>query len=291
VTGGATVRVPATSANLGAGFDCLGLALQLTIDVTLRLAPPSGHEHSLAPMIVAAARSAYRTARRPEPPDLSATVEGDLPVARGLGASAAARAGGAVAANALMGNPLSDEELLTLGGSLEGHADNMAPALRGGLQVVARDADHWVCLGVPLSPGLKVVLFVPDLEMPTQESRRLLPQRVSREDAIHNASRAALMVAAIGQGRWDLLAAATDDRLHQAARSKLFPALFDIFDAAKAVGAHAAYLSGGGSTVAAFATEQEERIAQGMLACAAERGYSGRVLVTGPSEVGAQVIG
>ena len=289
---GVTVRVPATSANLGSGYDCLGLALALTADVTVSLESIEGAPaHPLAPMVAAAVRAAYRAAGRPEPVELGVSWQGALPVARGLGASAAARAAGLVAGNALMDTPLSDDELLALGAELEGHADNMAPALFGGLQVVVReDEGGWLRLAVPLPAELKLVLFVPDFEMPTRESRRRLPKRLPREDAVFNVGRAALLVAALAQGRWELLDVATQDRLHQPARAKLFPALYDIIDAAKEGGAHAGYLSGGGSTVAALATEGEERIARLMQQAGIARGYSGRTLITEPSGEGARIV-
>lgn len=294
-----TVRVPATSANLGPGFDCLGLALRLTANVTVSLEPAEPPPaHPLSSMVVAAARAAYRAAGRPEPPELwvawhgeaSAGSAGPLPVARGLGASAAARAAGLLAANALMGEPLPTEELLALGAELEGHADNMAPALFGGLQVVVHDGDSWRHLAVPLPPGLKVVLLIPNFEMPTRESRQRLPRRLSREDAVFNVGRAALLVAALAQGRWELLDAASQDRLHQPARARLFPGLYDLFAAAKEGGAHAAYLSGGGSTVAALATEHTERIARAMQQAAVARGYSVRTIITAPSAEGAKIV-
>lgn len=287
-----TVRVPATSANLGSGYDCLGLALALTADVTVSLEPiGSAPAHPLAPMVAAAVRAAYRAAGRPEPAELGVSWQGALPVARGLGASAAARAAGLVAGNALMDAPLSDDELLALGAELEGHADNIAPALFGGLQVVVcEDEGGWLRLAVPLPADLKLVLFVPDFEMPTRESRRRLPKRLPREDAVYNVGRAALLVAALSQGRWELLDVATQDRLHQPARAKLFPALYDIIDAAKEGGAHAAYLSGGGSTVAALATVGEERIARLMQQAGIARGYSGRTLITELSGEGARIV-
>jgi homoserine kinase len=283
-----TVRVPATSANLGSGFDSLGLALAISADVTISLRPlEAAKEH---PMIVAAFRAAYEAARRAPLDEVSVAVASGFPVARGLGASAAFRAAGLVAANAMMGEPLSSDDLLTIGSALEGHADNMAPALFGGLQVVVHDGDTWQRLAVPIADGLKIVLLVPDFEMPTNQSRRKLPQHLSREDAVFNVGRAALLVAALAQGRWDLLDAATQDRLHQPARAEIFPALFDCFAAAKDGGAHGAYLSGGGSSVAAFATKDEERIARLMQQAAVARGYSARTIITEPSAQGAHVI-
>lgn len=291
----ATVRVPATSANVGSGFDALGLALALSANVSVSLEPHEEHGHSLAPMVAAAARAAYREAGQPEPAELRVVWEDTdperpIPIARGLGASAAARAAGIVAANALMGKPLTDDQLLTVGAELEGHADNIAPALFGGMQITVRDEDTWLRLHVPLASGLKIVLYIPDLEMPTRESRARLPQRLSREDAVFNIGRAALLVAALGQGKWDMLDAATQDRLHQSARAELFPALDDIIDAAKDAGAHGAYLSGGGSAIAAFTTEDEERVARLMQQAAVARGFSGRSLITEPSTAGAELL-
>ena len=282
------VRVPATSANLGSGFDCLGLALSITAGVTISLRPlEAGGAH---PMIVGAVRAAYEAASHAPPSELSVSISGDLPVARGLGASAAFRAAGLIAANELMGGPLSSDQLLAIGASLEGHADNIAPALLGGFQIVVREGETWHRLAVPLPDGLKVVLLVPDFEMPTAQSRRKLPQHIAREDAVFNVGRAALLVAALSQGRWELLDVATQDKLHQPARAEIFPALYDIFAAAKDAGAHAAYLSGGGSTVAALATQDEERIARLMQQAAIARGYSARTIITSPSADGAKVV-
>src|SRR3989304_5370584 len=159
---GISVRVPATSANLGPGFDCLGLALDIWATVTLS---------------------------RDIPEDDQPLGRMALHAARALGASAVARAGGVLAANALAGNPFDREYLLFLAAELEGHADNAAPALFGGLQVVVRERQKLVRLGVPLPPGLKAVLLVPELRMPTQKSRKLPPQSLSRADAVQNASR------------------------------------------------------------------------------------------------------
>jgi homoserine kinase len=240
-------------------------------------------------LVLVAARSFYRLAKQPVP-ELSAVGASAIPIGRGLGASAAARAAGIVAANALMGSPLTGAQMLTLGAGLEGHADNMAPALFGGLRVVVRDGDGFTHIAAPVHDGLRIVLFVPDFEMPTGESRKLLPAQLSREDAIHNIGRAAMFVSALGQGQWDVLDLATQDRIHQPARAKIFPAMHDIFAAAKDAGAHAAYLSGGGSTIAALATSSEERIARAMMQQAVARGYSGRTIITAPTPTGAMLI-
>jgi homoserine kinase len=244
----------------------------------------------MANMAVVAARRLFENAGREPEGVLSASCEGNLPLARGLGASAVARVGGVVAANALCGEPLDREQLLALAAELEGHADNAAPALFGGFQVSVSDGGRLLHTAAPLPTGLSAVLFVPELRMPTRESRKLLPANLSRADAVHNTSRAALLVAAMARGRFDLLDAATQDRMHQPARSQLFPAMYAIFDAAKAAGAHCAYLSGGGSTICALATANQQGIADAMLETARARETPGRTIITQPTEKGAEML-
>jgi homoserine kinase len=289
----ATVRVPATSANLGPGFDCLGMALDLWAEVTVEACPepPPSAADPLSAMIEEAAHALYEAAGAQPPAGLStAWAGGEVPVARGLGASAAARVGGLMAANALLGSPLSAEELLPLAARLEDHADNAAPALFGGLQVVVTDRGRLVHLAATIPDGLKAVLLVPEMAMPTDESRRLLPKELSREDAIHNIGRAALLVAALSEGRLDLLDVATQDRLHQPVRAQLFPAMEDVFRAAREAGALCAYLSGGGSTILALTREDDNKIAQAMREAAQARGFEAKSLVTVPSTKGAHLV-
>ena len=284
-----SVRVPATSANLGPGFDCLGMALDIWATVTLSR-DAGQDDHPLAGMTLNAARALFAAADLEPPHAYAATYQGSIPIARGLGASAVARVGGVLAANALAGQPLDREQLLLLATELEGHADNVAPALFGGLQVVARDRQRLTHVAVPLPAGLKAVLLIPELRMPTQKSRKLLPQSLSRADAVRNASRTALLVAALSQGRFDLLDEATKDRLHQPARAKLFPAMFSIFEAARAAGAHCAYLSGGGSAICALCTDNEQGIADAMLEAARSREVAAESLITAPTERGAELL-
>ncbi len=285
------VRVPATSANLGPGFDCLGLALdlwgQLTFTISPEVPPP---EDPLCRMAAEAFQRLFRHLGCQSPGLLEVEYDGAVPVARGLGASAVARAGALLAANALLDEPLDREALLALGTDLEGHADNMAPALFGGLQVVARDGATVHHVAVPLPPDLKAVLFIPDFPMPTRKSRQLLPHSLSRSDAVYNVSRAAILVAALAAGRLELLDAATQDRLHQPARARLFPAMYALFEAARSAGALCAYLSGAGSAVCALATDRPEAIGQAMAGAARERGVAGQSVVTAPTQLGAQAV-
>jgi homoserine kinase len=287
-----TVRVPATSANLGSGFDCLGLALDLTADVTVTLSdtPVLAPTDPMLRMVVGAVHAVYVHTGQPRPAGLSARYEGDIPIARGLGVSAVLRAAGVLAGNELLGRPLDEARLLALGSELEGHPDNVTPALFGGLRVSLWDGDRVLHVGVPVPAGLTAVLLVPDLDMPTGESRRLLPQELGRQDCIFNVGRAALLVAAMAAGRLDALGPAVEDRLHQPARAKLFPAMFDVFAAARGAGAHAAYLSGGGSSICALCSGQEEAVAAAMLEAASRSGVTGRTMITRPREQGAAIV-
>lgn len=285
-----SVRVPATSANLGPGFDCLGLALDIWATITVSTDGHPYEDDAMEHMAVTAARRVFAMANVTPPDGLSARYQGEIPIARGLGASAVARVGGLVAANEMADGALDQEELLWLGSELEGHADNAAPALLGGFQVSVMLEGSVLHASVPLPAGLSAILFIPELRMPTKESRKLLPASLSRADVVHNSSRAALVVAAMAAGRLNLLDAATDDRLHQPARSKLFPAMYAIFDAARAAGAHCAYLSGGGSTLCALATDNLQGIADAMVEAARSRDVEGETRLTRPTEAGAEVL-
>lgn len=287
-----TVRVPATSANLGPGFDTLGIALDLYGEVGVSWSDqparfPAGRGEQIA---LGAAQAVYQHAGRPRPSGLRVTVGGGIPVGRGLGASAVLRVGAVLGANALLGEPFDADALLKMATELEGHADNAAPALLGGFQVVVWTGGEVVHVPVPLPDALRCVLWVPELDMPTGESRKLLPRSLERRDAVHNIGRAALLVAALATGRLDALALATQDVLHQPARSALFPAMFEIFAAAQEAGALAAYLSGGGSSIMALCTGNEQAIGQAMAQRSRGRGVDGRVIVTTPTARGAHLV-
>jgi homoserine kinase len=291
-----TIRAPATSANLGPGFDCLGLALDIWATVTVETVRGSATRESGPTRLVRQGiAAAFESVG--ELPEVRVEWDSGVPIARGLGASAALRAAGLLVGNALLNGLHHAETLLALGTRLEGFPDNMSPCLLGGFQVNVRrsiegrsDQPSIIHLAAPLPEALRVVVFVPDFEMPTQESRRRLPKQLSREDAVFNVGRAALLVAALAAGRYDLLDEATQDRIHQPARSEIFKGLVPIMTAAKEAGAAASYLSGGGSAVAAFAQENEERIARLMTQAAVAHGFSGRSIITRPTSEGAHVV-
>ena len=287
-----TVRVPATSANIGSGFDCLGLALDLFASITVTFSeaeqPPADDVGEK--MAIAAARAAYARIGRPGPAGLTARYTVAIPLGRGLGASAVARVAGVLAVNEREGHPLDEAACLALAAELEGHVDNACPALFGGVQACVETATGFARVPCRYPGELQVALLIPDHEMPTKEARRLLPDGYSREDAIYTSSRLGLLVAALAAGRVDALDEATQDRFHQRQRSALFPPLYDVFAAAKGAGAHAAWLSGAGSSVAAFTPEHASRgVARAMLETLERAGMSGRTLVTRIAAGGAGV--
>ncbi|MYE07017.1 MAG: homoserine kinase [Chloroflexi bacterium] len=289
-----TVRVPATSANLGTGFDAAGVALQRYATITVSVG--SGNEGERSPMsrhVRKAVREVYRELdrERPDSEEIEVSVEAEFPLGRGLGASAACRGAGLVAANTLLGSPLSEHRILEIGSDLEGHADNMAPALFGGCQIVAMSGEQVTRVALPVSDGLRFVGFTPSFNMSTKKGRALLPKQLSRKDAVHNSCRSALLVAALTTGSWDALKTATDDRLHQIPRSKLFPTMFELFEAAESAGAFAAYLSGGGSTLMALANEDcAEDVSAAWVSAAAAREIVGQAFITGIDAGGAQIL-
>lgn len=284
------VRVPATSANLGPGFDCLGLALDLWGTLTITVAEAPSSQDGMGRLAAEAAGRLFASRGRSLPP-LHVTYDGGVPVARGLGASAVARAGGLLAASALLGEAPDPHALLPLAAELEGHADNAAPALLGGFQIaVRRDDGSYLCMGFPPPPGLRAVLFVPRQELPTAEARRVLPDQVPRADAVYNVGRAALLAAALASGRLEHLREATRDRLHQPYRASLFPALMPLMEAAQEAGALGAYLSGAGPTVCALARGGEQRIAAAMREAARRLGVEGEAIVTEPTARGAHLV-
>ena len=288
----ATVRVPATSANLGPGFDSLGFALDWTADIRItiddrELERPRGPIDAMA---ATAARTLFQQAGVTLPVGLQVEYDGDIPVGRGLGVSAFARIAGLVAANELLDSDYSDDTLLAVAAKLEGHADNAAPALFGGLQITVSDEDELARIGIQPADDLQVALLVPNFSMPTEESRKALPERLTRNQAVHNIGRSAMLIAALQQRRYDLLRVATEDVLHQPARGQIFKPMYQIFQAARDAGALAVYLSGGGPTVAALATDGLEGVAGAMREAAATHGIEGQTRICAIRATGAELI-
>lgn len=294
----AEVRVPATTANLGPGFDCLGMALDIWNTVRLETGGSgvtvSGEgEGSLSlsrdNLVFQAAARLFRAIGEPAP-QLKLTCQNAIPLGRGLGSSSAAAVGGLVAANALCENPLLPNEVLALAVEMEGHPDNVTPALLGGCQIVVQDGEDLVTSPVALAHDLWAVLYIPSQQMPTQQARGLLGPTVSRSDAVFNMGRAALLVNALSTGNLSLLRTATQDRLHQPARGVLFPAMARIIRAALDAGAAGAFLSGAGSTILALTVDREMTVGYEMADMADKAGVPGDLKVTKVSALGAHVV-
>jgi homoserine kinase len=303
-----TVEVPATTANLGAGYDCLGMALDLTNRVVLEVRGWSRGGHTLSVegegagelaadgdnRFIRGVEAAIRAARGHVPDGVAWQIQmtNRIPLARGLGSSAAATVGGLLAANALLGDVLSSSELLRLATEIEGHPDNAAPALLGGFVAAAAFGDEVDAIRFDVPDGLRAVLLIPDLRLATSEMRRVLPASVPRADAIANLGRVAIGVAGIATGRHDVLARLTEDRLHEPYRAAVYPQLPRFIADARAAGAIGACLSGAGSAVIAFTDSAAgaERIGAALLAAAADADLPGRVEVVAPRNAGARVI-
>lgn len=279
------VHVPATSANLGAGFDVLGLALDLHNVFTVTPAHTTsvsleGYADDVpldeTNLFCRAFRHLYNSAGREAPP-VHAHIQLLVPPGKGLGSSATAVVGGLVAANALMGVPFQPAELLPHAIKLEhgGHADNVAPALLGGMVVNTAAGESMISLQVPFPETLSAVVFTPDFSMDTMHGRALMPETYSKADVIFNTGRVALFLAAMQQGRYELLRTAMQDRIHQPYRLQLFPQLPVLIEAALDKGAHGACLSGGGSSVLALVTSGGWAVAEAMQQAGEASGVKG----------------
>lgn len=264
---GVKVRVPATSANLGPGFDCLGLALTLYNrleaheDVGLRI-EVEGEGAELIPrdasnLAYQAMKRAYEAAGR-ECPGFFIRQINAIPFSKGLGSSAAAVVGGLAAANALMGNPLEKQTLLKIALSLEGHPDNAAPCLFGGLTAAAVDGGEVQYARTVPDGRFCFAALIPDFELPTKKARQALPDMYSKHDSVYNVGRAVLMYAALEQGRGDLLKTACQDKLHQPYRKAMIPGWEDVNACAADMGALATFLSGAGPAVMAVFDRADE---------------------------------
>ena len=261
------IEVPASSANLGAGYDCLGLALELTNHVRVEACEGDGSVElvvngegagdlpaSRENRFVAGLEAALEAALGPRPASIGwrITMDNAIPLSRGLGSSAAATVGGVVAGNALAGAHLGEAELLHLATTIESHPDNAAAVLLGGFVVSAHLGDRVEAVRFDAPAGLRAVLFIPERRLSTEDMRRVLPAEVPHRDAVENMSRVAIGVAGIAAGRLELLADLTVDRIHEPYRSVAYPELPRLTGAARAAGALGAFLSGAGSTVLAF---------------------------------------
>jgi homoserine kinase len=299
-----TVRIPASTSNLGPGFDCLGVALRIYNDVTVARRASRQHLH---PRIVSdAADRFFKQSRRRAFP-FSYSVTEDIPRSRGLGSSATIRLGVLLALNRLSGNPLDRFTIFRLCTELEGHPDNAAPATFGGFTIVqgratvsgsrgrlaaaSSSAGKWdACPTLQrfaVSPQLHFVLFIPDLEIRTSRARNVLPPKISHFAAVENCANACALTAALVSHDYQKLHGAFADHLHQQFRAKLIPFLPCVIAAAEKAGALGAFLSGSGSTIAAVTLNSSKKIAAAMAHAAK---IPGRTIIRHSDNRGAYVL-
>ena len=300
------VKAPATTANMGPGYDCLGMALDVwniievevldsgepVVEVTGEGAGELGTGRDN--LVYRSMEFLFQDAGQ-EMPLVRIRCDNAIPLARGMGSSAAAIAGGLVAANAICSQDYTPNDLLEMAATIEGHPDNVAAAVLGGMQLVISDKTeegsrlYTVPINVP--PELHAVVFVPQVRIATEDARAVLPEKVTVADAVHNIGRVGLLVASMATNHPEYLAIATQDLLHQPYRQPLFPAMKVIFKAALDAGALGVFLSGSGSTVLALTQGREMTVAYEMAEAARQASVEGNVSVTQPTVSGAHLIG
>jgi homoserine kinase len=293
-----SVRVPASTSNLGPGFDCLGVALRIYNTLTLTPGAPRERIH---PRIVSEAADRFFKQTHRRALSFSCSMAEQISRSRGLGGSATIRLAVLVALNRLSGNPLDRLTIFRLCAELEGHPDNAAPALFGGFTVTRSDGFPAVMfrrlpkpslLGstvqrFTVSPRLYFVLFVPDLEIQTSRARNILPSKILHGAAVQNCGNACALTAAFVSQDYQKLRSAFADHLHQPFRAKLIPFLPRTVAAAEKAGALGAFLSGSGSTIAAVTLQSPKKIAAAMTHAAKTRGCT---IITRADNHGAKVL-
>ncbi len=291
-----TVRVPASTSNLGPGFDCLGVALRIYNTVTMARSASRQHFY---PHIVSEAADRFFNQTHRRTFSFSCSIAEQIQRSRGLGSSATVRLGILLALNRLSGNPLDRLKIFELCADLEGHSDNAAPATFGGFTVVgsARCADTRKLSGqrgVPtiqrfaVSPRLYFVLLVPDLEIQTSRARNVLPSKISHAEAVENCANACAITAAFVSQEYKKLRGVFADHLHQPFRTKLVPFLPAVVAAAEKAGALGAFLSGSGSTIAAMTLRSANEVGQAMLRTTGT--IPARIIITHADNHGARFI-
>lgn len=252
------VRVPATTANLGPGFDSMGIALRLYNTTTV----VRGRGDDVGEMARAASELFFRTTGG-RAFDFHWSVDGDVPRSRGLGSSVTVRLGVLHGLNVLAGKPLGRQEIFALCAELEGHPDNAAPGAFGGFCIAPRNGS---LQRYPVGEELAFVLLIPDMELETSQARAVLPSKIALSDAALSVGNAAAIAGAFATGDYRKLAGCFEDRLHQPHRAKLLPYLDGVIAAGCAAGALGGWLSGAGSTVACAALRRSDRVANAMIA-------------------------
>ena len=296
----AIARIPASTTNLGPGFDVLGLALQLYSTVTLEITGentevvvngvdsekiPSTTEHSG----FKAVETIFQKSGIPQPKGMKLHIENGIPAIRGLGGSGTAILGGLLTANELCNGPFSLSDILNIASEIEGHPDNVAASLYGGMVISVQDDNRIHTIKLDCDPALHLVLAIPEFTLSTQEARDILPDTVKFSDAIYNISRCSLLVASIATGKLDMLSLSMKDMLHQPYRSNLIPGFDEVVEAASDAGAISITLSGAGPTIAAFCLKNMEIVGKRMKAAFMKHNIPCEIKVIQADQEGAHV--
>ncbi|MEM9399556.1 MAG: homoserine kinase [Verrucomicrobiota bacterium] len=250
-----TVRVPGTTANLGPGFDCLGVALKLYNTVTICASQSSPRQPFLREIIERFYAEASLRRR-----SFSVKIQGDVPSSRGLGSSVTVRMGLLMALNEFYQHPLTPTKILDITSELEGHPDNAVPAFHGGF-CACIDCDH---IRVEVPASVKFIAIIPSHKVKTEEARSVIPNRVKHKDAVTNLRNSSMITGAFCSGQYEKLAGCFADKLHQPFRAKLIPGFNEAITAAEKAGALGAFLSGSGSTIIAITLSNSNAIAKAM---------------------------
>ena len=293
-----SVIVPATSANMGSGFDSIGLALDLWNELTVTSGKFSFNIHGEGEnelpkdesnLVYLGVKSVYDLIGE-SVPSLTFLCNNKIPFSRGMGSSSAAIVSGLLVGNYISNSKLTNEKIFELAANIEGHADNVAPAIYGGCSIGIKDEKNgWIIDKVNIKSKLNAVIFIPDMILNTDESRMSLHSEISRTDAVYNIGRAALLVNSLSSGNYDLLKFATQDKLHQKQRSKTYRAMPYIIEAGIRGGAYCCYLSGSGSSIIALSDKREYTIGYEMAETARTFGINGKTMVVPISDSGARV--
>lgn len=274
-----TVSVPATTANIGVGFDCLGAALTMAnefqfvvvdSDTKLKIIVEGEEAHKVglgdSNLIYRSLLQFYQHIQQ-TPPHLEITIKLGVPLSRGLGSSATAIVGGLLGANSLAGNPLSQAEIMQMAIAIEGHPDNVVPALLGNCLLSVEDRGEWQISQIPWHQDIIPIVAIPNFELSTREAREVLPTEYSRSDAIFNISRMGLLIRGLETNNPAWLKTALADKLHQPYRQKLITGYQQVEQAAIAAGAYGLVISGAGPTLLALASpERVEQVVKSMAA-------------------------
>jgi homoserine kinase len=298
------VKVPGSTANLGPGFDTLGMALNLYAWIEMGFAEETAihlHGEQMAGIPTTKSNLVYKVAQMvfeeagEHHPELDISMYSDIPLTRGLGSSASAIVGGMVAANRLIGDKLSADQLFQMSTRLENHPDNVGASLYGGLVTAFWDGDRAEHVRIEPDARLEVLAVIPEFQLATEKARHVLPEHVSMKDAVFNVGHSSVLVAALCTGRLEMIRHAMKDALHQPYRSGLIPGMGEILREAHRYGALGVALSGAGPTLLALVDAADDpkhrlRLESFLLDTLSKEGVKAQTAWLKPCLTGAQVL-